>query len=157
MNQVYAEKNKGHKMSTYTKDKGGAIPFDHPETNNSDFERNPRFEEIMNIKKCVPAGQRLPARNKGENFPFNDLRYNKQNIPFAGGNKWQSQTPNIASDENPFNNQYEQGQYVKATEEGKKVVKSQTEVRAFKHRGDPKDLKFNNETSEGNPLDTLDQ
>ena len=157
LNQIYSEKNKGKKMSTYTKDKGGTIPFEHPETNNSDFERNPEYEDIMDMKKCLARDQKFPARDKGEKFPFNDPRYNRQNIPFAGGDNWQSQTPNIASDESPFNNQYNQHQYTLATEFGKQLAKGDKEMRGHKVRGDPKDLMFSNESSQGNPLDTLDQ
>ena len=74
----------------------------------------------------------------------------------AGGINIQSQTFNHESNDNPLS-RYSEYDYTNLTQNRKCQMVNEQPIRIDKNRGNPKNLMFSNETSKGNPLDTLDQ
>ena len=162
MNDLYNEKNKHDRMSTYNRDKG-RLGFDQPEDrdnqNKGNFQSEKQYDDIMNVKRQYTFEEQAyqnRARNR-EKIYEEDMKHNPRNVPYAGNKNESNKTFNLASDDNPLNNLYKEAEYTDQSKKMKEQSKYDREIVDVKVKGDPKGLLFSNETSQGNPQDTLDK
>lgn len=130
------------------------------------YGQDPNIQKAYDIKtQLYGEGQKKPeappsislSLKSKENFPLSDPRYNPKNCPYAGGEKFQDQTSNIPSYDNPMVSQMSNNQYNLMSAYGKQTLKEKERILHPKEKGNSKGLGMSNNTSEGNPLNTLDR